>query len=257
MPFTLHEMLTPTKAPDLGTRFKMAQSLSRTLNLVHASGWLHKSIRPGNILIFQAEKNNAPAFERPYLVGFGFSRPDGHGEETFHERSATSSMGGLYRHPDVQGPHPRRYQASDDIYSLGLVLLEIALWMPLTHIDGRRDTSSQAPLNAAGIMSAVSSLPRKVGRIYKDAVEKCLNTSQEQTEPSVDISAAEWNAVRLRKQNQFYWDVVKKLEECRAWPGLTEWRRYPHRAVGRSIPKLKLKGMVISVINQWNNQRIR
>lgn len=113
---------------------------------------------------------------RPYLLGFGFSRPGGYGEATFGEQSAVASTNQLYRHPEVQGQHPRRYVASDDIYSLGLLLLEIALWMPLAGIEGRgKTTSNQAPLNMVKIKAAMSSLPRKVGTIYKEVVEECLN----------------------------------------------------------------------------------
>ncbi|KAK2735762.1 hypothetical protein FQN57_001142 [Myotisia sp. PD_48] len=217
MPFTLHELLINTGMPALGKRFKMALSLAKTLNLLHSSGWLHKSIRPNNIAIFQALETNIPDLESPYLLGFGYSRPDGHDEETFLEQSAVASINQLYRHPEVQGQHPRRYMASDDIYSLGLVLLEIALWAPLVDIEGRKGVNChQEPLNIEKIMKSVSSLPKRVGTIYKEAVEKCLNIGQVKPQPIKDLSAAEWNAERLRNQNLFYWDVVKRLEECKA-----------------------------------------
>ncbi|KAF5715669.1 hypothetical protein FMUND_6736 [Fusarium mundagurra] len=194
MPFTLHELLTSSSMPALGTPFKLALSLSRTLNLLHTSGWLHKSIRSNTIAIFRASKTSRPEFESPYLLGFSYSRSDGYAEETFLEQSAIASTNQLYRHPEVQGQHPRRYVASDDIYSLGLVLLEIALWIPLAKIEGRRGTTSnQTPLNLEVIGAAVSALPRRVGIIYTEAFSK---------------SAAEWNAERLRNQNIFYWDVA-------------------------------------------------
>ncbi|KAM6513841.1 hypothetical protein FALCPG4_015050 [Fusarium falciforme] len=217
MPFTLYELLTSCSMPALGTRFKLALSLSRTLNLLHTSGWLHKSIRSNTIAIFQATKTNVPEFENPYLLGFGYSRPDGYGEETFLEQSAVASTNQLYRHPEVQGQHPRRYVASDDIYSLGLVLLEIALWKPLANVEGRKETtSSQTPLNMEKIKAAISALPRRVGIIYTEVVEKCLNLGRGEPQKMFSQSAAEWNAERLRNQNIFYWDVVKRLEECKA-----------------------------------------
>lgn len=224
MPFKLHELLLrPGTIPALGTRFAMAHSLARTVNLLHSSGWLHKSIRPGNILIFQAQdNNNTPQFETPYLAGFNFSRPDGYGEETLHERSATLSTNQLYRHPEVQGPHPRRSVAADDAYSLGLVLLEIALWRPLATIEGRRPGDTENPLDMDKIKDVIStSLPKTMGMIYKNALERCLNmhTTESQEESSlatVKLTSAEWNAERQKRQNAFYWDVVSKLEECRA-----------------------------------------
>ncbi|KAF9894838.1 hypothetical protein FE257_004459 [Aspergillus nanangensis] len=217
MPFTLQELLSPTHVPDLGTRFHLAVSLAKSLNTLHTSGWLHKSIRSNNIAIFQTVGTNAPDFQMPYLVGFSFSRPDAFGEETFHERSATASVNQLYRHPEVQGLHPRRYQASDDVYSFGLVLLEIALWKPLAVIQGRNyGDAQQLGLDRKQVLAAVASLPRKIGVIYTEAVEKCLNLTPSKAAPELTHSAPEWNAERLRKQNAFYWDVVRKLEDCRA-----------------------------------------
>lgn len=195
----------------------MAQSLARTISLLHTSGWLHKSIRSSNVLLFQEPETNTPVFETPYLSGFGFSRPDGFDEETFHERSARVSSNQLYRHPGVQVPgNPRRYLASDDRYSLGLVLLEIGLWMPLAAIEGRGELNSPEHLDFGRIRAAMSSLPRSVGRIYTQAVESCLDPPAAMSYSVLEQSRAEWNAERLRRQNEFYWDVVKKLEDCRA-----------------------------------------
>lgn len=222
MPFTLQELLSTNNMPDLGTRFSIAVSFARTVNILHAAGWLHKSIRSNNILIFQDPETNIPLLTTPYLVGFNFSRPDGYGEETFHERSARESSNQLYRHSEVQGPNPRRYTAADDVFSVGLVLLEIALWRPLVDIEGRKEGDT-APLNIDKIMRTVkSSLPKGVGWIYTTAVERCLNMNVDSTLAQLssitmdNISPAEWNAERLRRQNQFYWDVIRKLEECRA-----------------------------------------
>ncbi|KAG9255095.1 uncharacterized protein F5Z01DRAFT_74472 [Emericellopsis atlantica] len=219
MPFTLDELFTSSSAPALGTRFKLALSLARTLNLLHSSGWLHKSIRSNNIVIFQAGNNNEPEYEKPYLLGFGFSRPDGYHEETFLEQSAVASTNQLYRHPEVQGQCARRYTASDDNYSLGLVLLEVALWMSLPKIEGRKQTTSEhVPLNRDKIKATVSSLPKRVGTIYKEVVETCLNLDQGRFVLPKEVTppTAKWEAERLRSQNMFYWDVVKRLEECRA-----------------------------------------
>ena len=216
MPYTLNELLTPPNMPALGVRFRMAVSLSKTLNLLHTSGWLHKSIRPNNIAIFQCLQTNVPEFESPYLLGFEYSRPDGYGEETLLEQSVTASTNQLYRHPEVQGSHQRRYTASDDVYSLGLVLLEIALWRPLSSFCSY-DESKESTIssNIHKIKTATSTLPQKVGAIYAQAVEMCLDLGETRVQ-SLDESAAEWNAKRLDKQNQFYWDIIKKLEECRA-----------------------------------------
>ena len=88
--------------------------------------------------------------------------------------------------------------------------------MPLTDIEGRKQSDSRVPLNTEKIKASVSSLPRKVGIIYKEVVEKCLKMGETKPAPALDKSAAEWNAERLQKQNRFYWDVVRKFEDCTA-----------------------------------------
>lgn len=102
------------------------------------------------------------------------------------------------------------------MYSLALVLLEIAAWKPLTEIEGRRDSKADlSPLDIARIMDIVrGSLPRSVGRIYARAVERCLGMGEDRGfEFGMDgLSPAEWNACKLRAQNAFYWDVVRRLE---------------------------------------------
>lgn len=48
----------------------------------------------------------------------------------------------IYRHPAYQGPAAQGYRLGYDIYSFGLVLVEIALWVPLgTFLDGAPSSS--------------------------------------------------------------------------------------------------------------------
>lgn len=72
----------------------------------------------------------------PYLVGFEYSRPDAHGEQT--ENVVDKEGHKFYRHPearavpvaDVQQPlgGAGRYSKVYDIYSLGVILMELGLF---------------------------------------------------------------------------------------------------------------------------------
>ena len=125
-------------------------------------------------------------------------------KQPFSEQSAVALANQLYCHPEVQGQHPRRHVASDYLYSLGLLLLEIALWIPLVEREcSGRTTSNYAQLDMARIKAAVSSLPSRGGTIYKEVAETCLDFGGETHQVMSDQWAEGWNAERLRNQNWF------------------------------------------------------
>lgn len=50
----------------------------------------------------------------------------------------------MYRHPNYQGEAAQGYKVQYDVYSVGLVLVEIALWMPLgSFLEGMRKPVSK------------------------------------------------------------------------------------------------------------------
>jgi hypothetical protein len=70
---------------------------------------------------------------RPYLVGLRHSRPDE--RATFTEGPPSDEDIKGYQHPQHL-KNNLRYSISFDYYSLGILLLEIGLWLPLTAIIG-------------------------------------------------------------------------------------------------------------------------
>lgn len=113
-----------------------------------------QNIRPETILVFADGSNRlGPSF----LSGFERIRPSG----TATERSGDLEwQKNLYRHPTRQGLWPEQlYNMQHDIYSLGVCLLELALWHPFVRYDG--DTVIPCPdLN---IMAAMSDKDRRRG----------------------------------------------------------------------------------------------
>ena len=106
----------------LDERFSLAALLARSIFFIHTSGFVHKNIRPETVIIF---KCGTIQQEKPILVGFERSR---------HETTSTSRFGddvwerNLYRAPERQGIVPEEdFIMQHDIYSLGVVLLEIGL----------------------------------------------------------------------------------------------------------------------------------
>ncbi|KAH3916588.1 hypothetical protein HBI56_047710 [Parastagonospora nodorum] len=147
-PTTLRTMIEDTSAeiPSLTDRINLMRLLAETLERLHAVDWLHKGLRSANILFFQHTNRKTGALEinysDPYISGFDYSRPATNDDMT--ERPTDNPRADIYRHPHVQSTGNREesssgresYKKSYDIYSLGVVLLEIAYWKTIDQILG-------------------------------------------------------------------------------------------------------------------------
>ncbi|KAJ6263946.1 LRR receptor-like serine/threonine-protein kinase [Drechslerella dactyloides] len=162
----------------LSRRLKIAKDLARSVNYLHMFEYVHKNIRPANIIIFKDHESDMGA---AFLVGFEDARPE----------DGRSQIGGdndfeknIYRHPSRQGLQPKNYYlVQHDIYSLGVCLLEIGLWTPLKNIlEGISPRMFEEPSNTWEGSSAKDqflhhareSLPSKMGTNYAKIVETCL-----------------------------------------------------------------------------------
>jgi hypothetical protein len=161
--------------PTLGQRFRIARSLAETLFQFHSVGWLHKSIRSENILLFP-NNNQQIEYTHPYLVGFEFSRD-------VLDRSNTEQDGllkrNIYRHPDRQGSPSdekdldRPFTLLHDIYALGVVLLEVGLWRGAMGYEDWNPTMSADEIQRS-LEHARQRLPHYMGQAYTDMVVACL-----------------------------------------------------------------------------------
>ncbi|KAF5534336.1 hypothetical protein FMEXI_11331 [Fusarium mexicanum] len=128
---SLHSMLGQYQyKPVLTQRISLAWKLASSLSYMHTTNWLHKGIHSGNVSFsFEEEQFDA---ESPILSGFEYSRPQSNKTTT---RSLEPEWD-IYRWPQIQNEVPKATNSRKtyDIYSLGLVLLEIAHWKPLNEI---------------------------------------------------------------------------------------------------------------------------
>jgi hypothetical protein len=159
-PLSLLEILCDdTKStPSLTARIKLCHAISEIVEKLHAVDWLHKGLRSHNIIFFPSDETDSTAdldddysginFAEPYISGFDYSRPAQN--EDLTEKPPENAAYDLYRHPKVHGSGPKdtptgtSYKKSYDIYSLGVILLEIAYWKPIHAILGI-DLSSARP----------------------------------------------------------------------------------------------------------------
>jgi hypothetical protein len=80
----------------------------------------------------------------------------------------------LHRHPaSLNGMSRKPYCKSFDIYSLGLVLLEIGLWKVLQAYH-RPHYTVERFRDKVVVQNLVPGLGSKTGRLYREIVERCL-----------------------------------------------------------------------------------
>lgn len=184
----------PLMRPSLNDRFSMAHSLALTVSNVHASAWVHKNIWSRGILLFletSSGVSTAGLYEQrlstpnpgnrivSYLSDWGYARSVQQGTDM---RSDFEVEPNLYRHPNRQGRPTHQFSRLHDIYALGVVLLEIGLWVTLSRLmeakikeaekSGRLPNRKKVAEDLMGL--AAQRLPKEMGVGYTNAVLACL-----------------------------------------------------------------------------------
>jgi serine/threonine protein kinase len=171
----------PERQPSLDQRFQLAHALARSVLQFHRVLWLQKSISSLNIVIFFSTGESwLTGIDKPFFLGYSHS-------ENVDGRSiaeSTVKRGGheRYQHPDYCEKNPR-FRPEYDYHSLGLVLLEIGLWISLDKISD--DVGSI--VNSAIFLDTILRdwAPRlriSMGTRYQRVVETCLRGNFEITE---------------------------------------------------------------------------
>ena len=114
--------------PSVTERVQLALQITQSVKYFHTAGWLHKSLRSENILIWPVDASVSP-LPRPVLVGFAFARQDSPSQ--ISEQPSSNPHRDIYRHPEAMGEPSVSFSAAKDIYALGTILLEIGEWHSL------------------------------------------------------------------------------------------------------------------------------
>ncbi|KAI5303028.1 hypothetical protein KEM56_000106, partial [Ascosphaera pollenicola] len=120
--------------PHLENRFFLAYNLALAVLHLRSQNVVHGNINSHNILVFPTSANAldetsddvCPEFIYPYLASFA------HLDNTDNQLAPEPVSFKMYRHPDDNRIISDRSAWAYDFYSLGLVLLEIGLWTPLS-----------------------------------------------------------------------------------------------------------------------------
>ncbi|OMP89289.1 hypothetical protein BK809_0006011 [Diplodia seriata] len=161
--------------PSLDQRFDMARCVAKAVQHWHSVGWVHQGICSHHILFF-IRKNQEMDFSLPYLQGFDFSRPN---LKPSLGRYVDDIRFDIYRHPDRQGPSRDGHRKSHDLYSLGVVLLEIGLWRRAIDIIAdatRKKKFTKEDVRNIFMGAAKTRLAHYAGTNYQRAVCACLES---------------------------------------------------------------------------------
>ncbi|KAJ9354379.1 hypothetical protein DTO027B9_4722 [Paecilomyces variotii] len=177
-PRSLRSLLLSKMRYTLGERIQLAQQFATAIHYIHVLEFVHKRVRPENVMIFPTRNDHTCAGQL-FLLGFQeFRAAEGKTLRLGHSDWSHE----IYQHPDRQGNDIREdYYMQHDIYSLGVCLLEIGLWGSLVNPDGTRNTSL-IPTEPNGLLLqnhflslAKQQLPLSMGDKYTEVVVNCLS----------------------------------------------------------------------------------
>lgn len=201
---TLRELLPRSEAPNdrqsrrnhlpkpsLGHRFRLAVQIAEAVGSIHNCGWLHKGLRPENI-VFVSYRDLK--LDSPSILGWANSRRDAVDELTETIVSSARDLA-LYQHPDYVGGE--RYCEAFDHYQLGCLLLEIAHWRLLIDIKKIFGADLQGEDWTEKLIQHAEELKQDVGEIYSAVMVRLLKGLDPET-----------------SETDFWFDVVWELQQC-------------------------------------------
>ncbi|KAK4123151.1 hypothetical protein N657DRAFT_645884 [Parathielavia appendiculata] len=221
-PVSLRDLLESSRKPRVTDRVKLAHAISNCVLYLHAVNWLHKGLRSHNVIFFRTTSGRVD-YAKPYLSGFDFSRPARADEMTDIPGPGDDAEYNLYRHPLAQSTKPEereRFKKSFDIYSLGVLLVEIAHWAPVEKVLGIDVHAARArPSIALRVREnlltedQIADLGACMGAVYETAARKCITGGRELGLSEGDDETND--AVAARLSMVLHEHVVKPLGDVR------------------------------------------
>jgi len=180
---SLFDLFTECPFVSVIDRMRIACDMAEAVLQLHTAGWLHKGICSENVRFVAAARSGPRSIigSSPYLVGYGYARPDTASAAVMTELPVTAADRDLYRHPNARGQARQNFQMRFDMYGLACVLTELALWKRLEDVVRKYCswTAQQAlpSLNELfGDAGFHDELSFHVGPKYIRAIELCLAT---------------------------------------------------------------------------------
>ncbi|KAJ5084154.1 hypothetical protein NUU61_008733 [Penicillium alfredii] len=187
------------RVPNLETRFRLAYDLLMSALHLRSQNAVHGNINSSNVIFFpgRTDANNdesglAPDLRRPYITSPARFSGDGPTPEPL-----SSAM---YRHPEDKRSVEDDGAWAYDLYSLGLVLLEIGLWAPVGRLWKMKYDRSWFKHRVEDLY--VKKLGPKCGSAYLQAVQLCLDA------PNFHLSTQPMTDLGLRVPQIYHYPVL-------------------------------------------------
>ncbi|CAO2652178.1 Nn.00g004610.m01.CDS01 [Neocucurbitaria sp. VM-36] len=198
---SLHNSNSAT--PPLEDRFRLAFTLGLTFSKIHGDNFVHKDVNSSNILVFKKNKRqsaNSRALQytlrSPVVCSF-----DLFSEYDIEPTDAMPTLN-IYRHPEdpkFTGLKAGAYGPQFDMYSLGLILLEVGLWQPLADLWKPKYTLDDFKQRIEDVY--IRRLASKCGTAYMQVVRDCFWAADSRGENIQDLS-------------QVYSRIIMRLQRC-------------------------------------------
>lgn len=175
---TLRDLIqtaSSTQRPTLGQRFLMVRSIGEAILNWHTSAnWVHQGIASHNIIFFKPVGSPNIDYSKPYLCGFEFSRPStGISDNAVVENFEMN----VYRHPSRQGAPSEFHTKKHDLYSFGILMLEVGIWDLVSKCFNAKLRKDLVPekMHDHIKLHARKRLGHHMGAAYERASSRCLN----------------------------------------------------------------------------------
>lgn len=189
--------------PCLEVRLRLAYDLLMAVLHLRSQSVVHGNINSSNVLIFPGlasprndEIQLTEDLRRPYLTSLAQFSGDGPSPEPL-----SSSM---YRHPDDKRQLEDEAAWAYDLYSLGLVLLEIGLWLPISRCWKMKYNNAMFKQRIESLY--VKRLGPKCGSAYLHMVQLCLDA------PNFHLSTQPMDDLGLRVPQIYHYPVLDLSE---------------------------------------------
>ena len=213
-PVSLLEAFKSHRCPSLSARVQLAHKLATSMLYLHAVRWLHKGLRSDSIALFPpATTDGTIDYTEPHLSGFEYARPDRDGVHSTSVPKEPSTE--IYMHPSYQGENAvGTYRKTFDLYSLGVVLVEIVFWRRIQDLLGIEQLSQKVLRGVRDQLlggGTIEKVREKAGDRVADAIHCCVKGPE--AFELADMEDEMDGRVGAKLQEQFTRKVVENLAE--------------------------------------------
>jgi hypothetical protein len=189
-PVSLFELFSMQAICTINDRIKVAQQVAISVFCLHTISWLHKGLRSASILFLHSEEHPWDTTVKPFISGFEYARPDS--TDVTSTRPPNDLLWAAYCHPTYQGNDPGPYRKQFDVYSLGIILLEIAYWKTADDILGITRFAEQTKAKEL----SKQEVDRKIQLRFRDTRRRILDEPHLLQPVRSNMGIRYYNAVR-------------------------------------------------------------